>query len=236
MQGEKIIIGKDFVRVAKELKEILLSDINEHQGIYFIAIAGESGSGKTGISRSLSKSLAEARVRNIILQQDDYFCYPPKENSRKRREDISWVGHAEVNLSLLGKNIQAIREGRREISKPVSVLAEDRITEETVSLDRIKAVIVEGTYAFVLEGLDNYIFVDRDYLETKEGRRIRAREEEDEFLKKVLEIEHNLISSQKERADLTINNNFEVIKKKADSGRLSDDSFELPTYSFQLLG
>jgi uridine kinase len=63
---------------------------------FTITIAGESGSGKSEIGAVLSDLLSEKDIKSIILQQDDYFVYPPKTNAEMRRKDLGQVGLSEV--------------------------------------------------------------------------------------------------------------------------------------------
>jgi len=127
-----------------------------------------------------------------------------------RRKDITSAGPGEVHLDLLDQNLADILEGRSQITKPLVVFEEDRITEETVSLDGVQAVIVEGTYTSALKNAHRRLFIDRTYVDTRETRRLRARETQDAFLEKVLEIEHGIISSHRSRADIIITRDYEV--------------------------
>jgi len=154
-------------------------------------------------------------MKSTIFQQDDYFIYPPKTNAEMRRKDIKHVGMSEVHLALLDQNLKHIVEGKGEIVKPLVIFDADRITEETVKLDDIRVIIVEGTYTTILKNAHQHIFIDRTYIDTKEARKGRAREEQDEFLEKVLEIEHDIILSQKSRADIIVNSDFEVRRNES---------------------
>jgi guanylate kinase len=59
--------------------------------------------------------------------------------------------------------------------------------------------------------VDTRIFIDLTYLETQQSRLERAREAQDEFLEKVLVMEHEIISAHKSRAHLIINKDFQVV-------------------------
>jgi len=208
MLGENLIIGEEFRKVASQLNSLILKEVN---GVLVVTIAGESGSGKSGIAAALEEKLNHSKVKTLIIQQDDYFLLPPKTNEGKRRKDISWVGVKEVNLELLQYHIDMIREGK-DFIKPLVLFDEDKIVEEKVSVSGVKVVIVEGTYTSLLENVDKKIFIDRIYTETKKERMIKAREIQDEFLEKVLEIEHRIISEHKSKADVVITNSFKIIE------------------------
>ena len=145
-----------------------------------------------------------------ILQQDDYFVHPPKTNEATRRKDMSWVGTQEVRLDLMDENLKQIRAGTATITKPLVDFDADAIGEETLSLDSVDAVLVEGTYTTLLERAHKRAFIDRSYLDTKKARALRAREAQDDFLERILQIEHRIISSHKPRADYIIAQDYSV--------------------------
>ena len=79
------------------------------------------------------------------------------------------------------------------------------IDEEIVSLEGVNVVIVEGTYTSMLEKVDLRAFIDRTYHYTLEHRKERARDPaEGEFIERVLEIEHEIISAHKAHADIVL--------------------------------
>jgi uridine kinase len=210
MRGDKLVIREEHIRAATQIVNLLLSEIESYGSRFIITVAGESGSGKSEIAAVVSDKLEEKNIRSIILQQDDYFVYPPKTNARMRKENIEHVGLSEVHLQLLDENCAAALEGRTEIVKPLVIFEEDAITEETISLDGIDVIIVEGTYTTTLEKVQRRVFIDRTYIDTRDARKRRAREAQDEFLERILEIEHEIISAHKERADLIVTHDYEV--------------------------
>jgi uridine kinase len=211
MRGDKLIIQKHHVKAAQSIIPLLTPKILQRKDIFVVSIAGESGSGKSEIAAVLVRLLRKnENMKSIIIQQDDYFVYPPKTNAEMRRRDISHVGPSEVRLGLLEQNLSDIVEGRSEIKKPLVIFEEDKITEEILHLEGVRVVIVEGTYTTLLHNVHQHIFIDRTYLDTRESRRERAREEQDHFLETVLEIEHRIISSHKLQADIIVTKNYEV--------------------------
>ena len=213
MIGDKLLIQEGHIKAAQHLIELLLPQILQTQGRFIVTIAGESGSGKSEIAVTLSKALSERGIKSIVIQQDDYFVYPPKTNARMRRQDINHAGLSEVRLALLDQNLHDIMEGKNKIKKPLVIFDDDLITEETLRLNGVKATIVDGSYTTLLNNAHQHIFVDRTYLDTKEIRQRRAREKQDEFLEKVLEIEHKIISSHKPHVDIIVTKDYEVKKR-----------------------
>ena len=127
-----------------------------------------------------------------------------------RRQNIKHVGLSEVNLALLDQNLQDILNGSTTIKKPLVNFNDDKITQEKTKLEGISVVIVEGTYTTTLSNAHKYVFIDRTYVDTKETRKYRLREEQDGFLEKVLKIEHSIISTHRDKADIIITNSYEV--------------------------
>ncbi len=212
MKGDKIIIKPHHRRAAQQAAEFIRPELNDMAEPAVITVAGESGAGKSEIAEALAEVLAESGIRSTILQQDDYFVYPPKTNESKRREDIYWVGTSEVRLNLMDANIQQIKDGAATIIKPLVDFDADSIGEETLEIGEVDVVLVEGTYTTALENADRRIFIDRTYVDTRDARALRAREAQDEWLERVLSIEHDIISSHKPRADYIVTRDYDVMK------------------------
>jgi uridine kinase len=207
------VLKRAHYEVARRLINILRSPVMENPGRFVIAIAGESGSGKSEIATVLARLLNKKGIPTIIIQQDDYFVYPPRTNERMRRENIRLVGTAEVHLSLLDRHLKEIIEGKTEIIKPLVVFEEDRITDKKLNLDGVKVIIVDGTYSTLLKNVHMRIFIDKTYLDTREIRKYRARERQDAYLEKILGLEHQIISPQKASAEIIITNDYHVLVK-----------------------
>ena len=170
-----------------------------------VTVAGESGSGKSETAAALAEILEEEGLKSLILGQDDYFKLPPKSNAERRRRGIEWVGIKEVNLDLMDEHLQAVKKAQPFIAKPLVFFEEDRIDKETISLKGVDVVIAEGTYTTALNEADFHAFIDADYHQTLTHRKKRARDEvEGTFIEQVLEIEHQIISSHKARADIVL--------------------------------
>ncbi|KPJ74543.1 hypothetical protein AMJ52_00035 [candidate division TA06 bacterium DG_78] len=211
MRGDKLVIQEHHVKAAQSIVPLLIPKILQSKDTFIVSIAGESGSGKSEIAAVLARLLREQEnMKSIIIQQDDYFVYPPKTNAEMRRKNIGHVGLSEVRLVLLEQNLSDILKGHSEIKKPLVIFDEDKITEELLHLEGTRVVIVEGTYTTLLHNVHQHIFIDRTYMETRESRNQRAREEQDQYLETILEIEHRIISLHKPQADIIVTKNYEV--------------------------
>ena len=205
MIGDRLNITDYHRSAAASIFGMLKVKMLDTEAPFVVTIAGESGSGKSETAAVLAELCEKAGDKTLLLQQDDYFIYPPKTNHRKRLEDISWVGPGEVKLDLIEENIEEIKIGKQKsIAKPLVNYDKDLITKETVSIKGIKIVIVDGTYTTTLKNADLKAFIDRDYRQTKKDRLKRSRDPAIDFLEEVLAIEHEIISGHKELADIII--------------------------------
>ncbi len=210
MQGDVIIVENHHRSAAGTIVDHLEPKVKALSRPYAISVAGESGSGKSETAEALKEAFESRGMQSVILQQDDYFVLPPKSNDARRRRNIDWVGPGEVRLGLLDAHIRAAVAGETSISKPLIIYDEDRVSEETVSLEGVSVVIAEGTYTTALSSVDCRVFIRRDFHDTFEARKRRGREKFDPFLEKVLEIEHAAIVAQGQSADISIERDFDV--------------------------
>ncbi len=173
-----------------------------------IAVAGESGSGKSVTAIDLAAVLNDAGISTVIVHQDNYFVRPPRTNHEHRLRDISSVGVHEVQTALIQSHITAFRNGASNIAAPIVNYPENRFDTQALDFSEARVLMVEGTYALLLDDIDLGIFLQATYHDTAERRRKRARDIDDPFVEQVLEIEHRLIAPQGDRADILIDRDF----------------------------
>ena len=210
MIGDILVIEEHHKKAARQVIDCVADEISKTSGKYIITIAGESGSGKSEIAQSIASSFKSKGISSYILQQDDYFVYPPDTNAKIREDDINWVGTQEVKLDLMDTHLKDIKADNRTIVKPLVNFKEDTISEETIHVNAYNVIIVEGTYTTLLNNADKHVFIDKSSVETKEARSKRNRESQNETLERILEIEHRIIASHKQYADIIINKNYDV--------------------------
>ncbi len=210
MRGDVILIGEEHRRAAKLIIDALVDTIRSTHRRFTLTVAGESGSGKSETGQALAEALDRHGIRAVVLQQDDYYVLPPKSNDAARRANFCWVGTTEVRLDLLDMHLEAAQTGASSVVKPLVIFDEDRIDEETVSLEGADVVIAEGVYTSLCDHVDRRIFIDRNRLETLQHRLKRGREASDPFLEQVLTREHEIISQHRARADIIITRNYDV--------------------------
>jgi phosphoribulokinase len=131
--------------------------IRESGRVFVFGIAGDSGSGKTTISRGIRRILGEDMVATFSM--DDYHSL----DRRQRKERNITPLHPDANqFDLLAEHLEALRRNER-IDKPVY----DHRTGEisgTVPFGPAPVIIVEGLHPLFTERLRNQIdfkiFVD----------------------------------------------------------------------------
>lgn len=210
MRGDILIIGEHHMNAAAEIFNLTLPAVKARQGKYIYSIGGESGAGKSELAYALEGLLEKDGISAYIIQQDDYFVYPPRTNAKMREEDIKRVGPSEVRLDLLNYNIKEVIDSHPEIEKPLVIFEENRITTEIIDLKPYQVIIIDGTYTSLLDNIDCRIFIDRDLNDTRADRLKRNREKQNDYLEKILEIEHAIISGHKALADIVVNKDFHV--------------------------
>jgi phosphoribulokinase len=135
----------------------LMDRIIDSGRIFVFGIAGDSGSGKTTISRGIKRILGDEVV--VSFSMDDYHSL----DRRQRKEQGITPLHPTANhLDLLAEHLESLRRGEA-IDKPVYDHGSGEI-KGTVPFGPAPVVIVEGLHPFYTERLRNAIdfkiFVD----------------------------------------------------------------------------
>lgn len=135
----------------------LMERIIASRKVFVFGIAGDSGSGKTTISKGIKRILGEEMVASFSM--DDYHSLDRKQ---RRQMGITPL-HPEANhLDLLADHLEALRQGR-SIDKPVYDHSTGDISG-TVPFGPAPVIIVEGLHPLYTERLrrqiDFKIFVD----------------------------------------------------------------------------
>ena len=212
MKGDSIIVEPHHEKAASGIVPAILPLLELSGQRFTISVAGQSGSGKSETATAIARALEPHGIKSVILQQDDYFVYPPKTNDAARRNDISWVGTQEVRLDLMDEHLEAFSKGTARIEKPLVDYEKDTILSESMETGDARVGIADGTYTTLLENVMCRVFIDRDYLDTRAHREKRRRDESelDPFIDKVLEIEHEIISAQRDLANIIVNRDYSV--------------------------
>lgn len=135
----------------------LLDRIRDSGKVFVFGIAGDSGSGKTTISKGIRRILGAEMVATFSM--DNYHCL----NRKQRRErNITPLHPAANQFELLADHLEALRRGE-SIDKPVYDHSSGEIGG-TVPFGPAPVVIVEGLHPLYTQRLrsaiDFKIFVD----------------------------------------------------------------------------
>jgi uridine kinase len=196
-------------RLAKSLTSMVIDRLRLPRDTrVVIAVAGESGSGKSTTARWLGRALSDGGIPTGLIHQDDYFLRPPRTNHEYRLLDLRHVGPHEVNLELLQAHVDAFRAGRDGVEAPAVDYPANRFVTRQLDFSALAVLIVEGTYVFRLRGVDTRIFLDATHVDTRERRRIRNRDIDAPVIDQILAIEHDIIVEQAEQADIVIDCDF----------------------------
>lgn len=210
---ENIDIKESYFKLSNELIKRLKKHSLLKKEKLVIGIGGESGSGKSVTAICLKLQLQKLNISSLILHQDSYFKLPPKENHKKRQEDLSWVGSNEVQLDLIENHIEQFKSGKEKTTVPIVDYKQNIfLQQEAVFKDKL-ILIVEGVYAFLLSKLDYKIFIEKTYQDTIEDRKKRIREVYDPFVEQVLAIEQAIVLPLKKNADSVVSKDYTLVEK-----------------------
>jgi len=93
------------------------------------------------------------------------------------------------------KHILEAKNGVTKLNVPHIEYEGNKNSIQITNIESIQVIIIEGTYASLLRNVDTKIFIDENYQETLEFRKIRNRgnEVDDPFVEMILETEHKII-------------------------------------------
>ncbi|MCI3938603.1 hypothetical protein MQX03_15495 [Chryseobacterium aahli] len=211
MIGDVINLEEKHLTTAENIYEILKQN-DIHAKKWAVGICGESGSGKSVTAFALKKVLQENGIKSLVIQMDDYYKLPPKTNHENRQKSFDNVGIHEVQLDLIEENINDFKKGSSSIKKPLVHYQNNSVSQEILDIEDVQVLIIEGTYILSIEDFDFSIFIDRNYKDTHENRMKRNRDEQSDFVEKVLDIEHQIILQFKEKADVVLGKNYQIVK------------------------
>jgi len=201
MKDDRIFI-KDWHRQAAEtIADHLASGLD---GRFTLSVAGESGAGKSEIAEAMKACLESHGLSVGILQADDYFIYMSRVCDALRRQALDLVGPMEVKLDFIDCHLRSFKQGAVDLYKPVAHYEEASFQREVMPVADLDVLIAEGTYCTLLEFADRRIFIDRDFNDTRQDRRDRARDLEDDFTDTILRREHEIIREHKPHADFIV--------------------------------
>ena len=212
--ADGIVPESMYIERAERLLALLRRDFGIPRGTRtVIAVAGESGSGKSVTALDLAAVLNRDGIGTAIIHQDDYFVRPPRTNHEFREQDITSVGLQEVQMDMMLRHISAFRAGEGSIICPTVNYSANRFDIRAIALDGCEVLVVEGTYVLMIDDADVRVFLEATYEDTADARRARNRDIDAPFVTQVLEIEHSIIARQIELADIVISRDYAISRR-----------------------
>lgn len=206
MIGDVLLISEKHTRAASRVAEIIKQKEFEK---HVIAIAGESGTGKSEIAHELRRLLKKEGYRVKILHGDNYYKVLPGERTEWREKNgVKSIGENEYDWGTLNRNIEDFRKGKKSILPFLDLYTnqEDRLI---TNFKYINLLILEGLYCLRAPA-DLKVFIDLTYKETRKAQVLRGKEPQTKFRAKVLEREHQIIQSHRPLANLFITKDYNV--------------------------
>lgn len=97
---------------------------------------------------------------------------------------------------------------------PCIDLVTDQVDTLITDFSGIDLLVLDGLYAIHARGADLRVFIDLTFHETKKAQLLRGKEKVDDWRMTVLEQEHRVVSSLREKADLIVNKSYEIVAAK----------------------
>ena len=211
MLGDVLLITEKHKTAAQSILDQLLEIEGEK---VILAIGGESGSGKTEIAHEVARELKYRGTPAKIMHIDNYYLTSPKERTPWRKQHgLEKIGYTEYNWDLINRNLDEFLKDQENVKMPCIDLLTDQEDQLITSFKGIKYLIIEGLYAIQAEA-DLKVLIDLTYHETKKAQVQRGKEPANDFRWQVLEREHQVVQSIRARADLLVNQDFSVSKRK----------------------
>jgi len=209
MLGDVLLISEKHENAAKEILPFILKN---RKNKFMIAVSGESGSGKTELSHVLAKMLRKEGIICKPIHIDNYYRIHPLERTewRKKNGIETAVGLGEYDWETIYKNIDDFKNDRTS-TMPCIDLVTEQVDHLTTDFKGVDMIIVDGLYAINTEGIDLGVFIELTYHETKKAQVVRGKEPQNEYRMQVLEREHQVVQSLRNKANIFINKEYQVV-------------------------
>lgn len=206
MQNDIITIKKNHIQAAEFVLQKVMEKFEGSK--FIIAIAGEVSSGKSTLSYLLGRMLKMKGIRSKILDLDDFYKIPPLERAIWREKNgLDSIGIEEYDWDTINNCIHAFNEDMIANIPSVDLL-NDHVDEILCNFNDIEVLIINGLYAFSCKHVNFRVFIELTYRETYDAQKYTGKEELNNFRKKILAKEHEVVKKQKKIADTFIDFNL----------------------------
>lgn len=198
---------------AESIFSIVMKDLEKKNGRYryIVGISGESGSGKSELSHALGKRLKMENIRVKVIHTDNYYKIQPLLREEWRRnKGFDKIGLDEYDWVKIRKTIRDFKE-EQECVIPCIDLIPEQVDKLITDFSKVDLLVIDGLYAIDAPDIDLRVFIDLTYKETKINQIIRMKEEMNTFRLKILDREHQAVSSLKPKADFIVNKGYRVV-------------------------
>jgi uridine kinase len=202
MIGDKILINEIHHKKANLIYSKLQGKV--------IGIGGLSGVGKTEIALCLQELLYKDNYYSLLISLDDYYRTNFNDRNRiRKKKGLRSVGVQEIDWELVERAIKQFKEKKEIINlQQINKFTNSFFEVYVYGANKLHYLIIEGLYAGYLKKmklLDYYVHLKGNLKQTKKFRLERMKENErDNFRKKVVQKEANVIAQLKKFADLII--------------------------------
>ena len=210
MLGDVLLITEKHENAAKDIVPHILKNKKDK---FIIAISGESGSGKTELAHVIAKMLRKSDIICKPVHIDNYYRILPllRTEWRKKNGIQESVGLGEYDWDTINKNIDDFKKNRVS-TMPCVDLVTEQVDQLITDFNGVDMIIVDGLYAINTPEVDLSIFIELTYHETKKAQVVRGKEPQNEYRMQVLEQEHQVVLSLRDKADLLINMDYKVVE------------------------
>lgn len=208
MLGDVLLITEKHENAAREILPFILE---KRKDKFIIAVSGESGSGKSELAHVIARLLRKEGIVCKPVHIDNYYLTHPLERTEWRKTNgiQTAVGYTEYDWNTIYRNLEDFRNNRTS-TMPCVDLVTEQVDQLTTDFNGIEMLIIDGLYAIKTEGVDLSIFIELTYHETKKAQVVRGKEPQNEYRMQVLEREHQVVQSLKDRADLIIDMEYKT--------------------------
>ena len=198
----------------REAANVIVEEIlQKKKDKLIVAISGESGSGKSELTHVVAKQLRKHGIFAKAVHIDNFYNTLPLERTKWRIDNgiENVVGLGEYKWDEINRVIDDFKKGRIS-SMPCVDLVTEQIDTLTTDFGSIDMLIIDGLYAINTDGVDLRVFIELTYHQTKKAQKDRGKEPQNEYRMRVLEQEHKQVLSIKNKADLLVNMDYQVVK------------------------
>ena len=213
MLGDILLINDMHKQAAEAIYQVVMKDLGKKNGRYryIVGISGESGSGKSELAHSLGKRLKQENIRVKVIHTDNYYKIQPLLREEWRRnKGFDKIGIDEYDWVKIRKTIRDFKE-EQECVIPCIDLIPEQVDNLITDFSKVDLLVLDGLYAIDASDIDLRVFIDLTYQEAKINQIIRMKEEMNTFRLKILDREHQAVSSLRPKADLVVNKAYQVV-------------------------